>query len=104
MQGRLVVLLPVIVMFDASAAQDTCLGAYHHPKKSFYEASALLCLQLGIVQPLLREVSYPTGKRGMLLERSLCCGLLIAAGMNHLPNIAHFTVTLLISSFAPFTH
>lgn len=49
-------LLPGIVMFDASAAQDTYSGANHRQKKSFYGASAFLYLQLGIVQPLLREV------------------------------------------------
>lgn len=40
----------------------------------------------------------------MFLKWSLCCGLLIAAGMNHLSNITHLTITLLISLFAPFTH
>lgn len=40
----------------------------------------------------------------MFLKRSLCCDLLITAGMNHLPDITHLTATLLISVFAPFAH
>lgn len=44
------------------------------------------------------------GERDMFLKRSLCCDLLITAGMNHLPDITHLTATLLISLFAPFAH